>query len=421
MLEQPKPAPGPEIKLSDIPQRSGTQMTTPQPLLDAINAEAAKNGGGEAKLPDPPSDTPPPDKTPQTPPQREITPKPEAKPEPKPAVEPAGKKKEGIESVREALERAQKKATDLEGSLTATAKEKADAFAKLADLEAKAQKYEQDIEKEYKPRVARLEQAEKELQRQREILKIKAYQETSEFHDTYVKPLADARAEVNELLGEMIVSDGENQRPATVQDFDEILAAKSINEAARLAAQKFGPELSQQVVNYRQKIRSLERSRQEAVKNAALNAEEYEKRNREQMAEHSRAVRERILSEATRLIQGDVNIAVPEGDDELKAALKEGQQLADNLLNGNPNISQDEFLSHIGKGRAAIIAHPVLTKKLTKATARIAELEEQLKQYQQSEPDVRGRTGASKPVASSSSQDAKEALLKAAQGLAVAR
>lgn len=415
--ENPKPAPGPEIKLSDLPKGGGVSTPIPS-LLDAINQEASKNGPLEGKNAEPPFDPPPADKAPPKPPQRENQPK----ETPKPPAEPAQKKKEGIESVREAYERAQKKAAELEGSLTTTAKEKADAFQKVAELEGKLAKYADEIEKDYKPRVAKLEQAEKEIQRTREILKIKAYQETPEFHDTYVKPLADARAEVGELLGELIVVEGDVQRQATAQDFDEILAAKSINEAARIAAQKFGPEVYQQVVNYRTKIRSLERNRQEAVKNAALRAEEWERTTQQQMSEHQRVVRERILSEANRLIQSDANAAVPEGDEELRTALNEGMQHADLLLNPNPNMAQEDFLAQIGKGRAAIIKYPVLEKKYAKLQKEHEELKEQLKQYQQSEPDVRGRSGGNGvPLTITNSSESRNALLEAAQKLAVSR
>lgn len=413
--ENPKPAPGQEINISDIPNRSGAVSTPIPSLLDAINQEASKNGPLEETSKEPPPEPVRAEKTPPAQPQREIQPK----ETPKPPAEPAQKKKEGIESVREAYERAQKKASELEGSLTTTAKEKADAFAKVAELEGKLAKYADEIEKDYKPRMARLEQQEKELQKAREVLKIKAYQETPEFHDKFVKPLADARAEVGELLAELIVVEGENQRPATAQDFDEILAAKSINEAARIAAQKFGPEVYQQVVNYRTRIRSLERTRQEEVKNAALRAEEWERTTQQQMSEHQRAVRERILSEANKLIQGDANIAVPDGDTELKAALTEGMQHADLLLNPNPNMAQEEYLAQIGKGRAAIIKYPVLEKKFAKLQKEHDELKEQLKQYQASEPDVRGRSGGNaRSVVPTNSEESRAKLLEEAQKLA---
>lgn len=389
----------------------------PNALLDAIHKEAEKSPAfvTAAKLNEPPSDTPPTPKTPPEPAKREITP---AKPAATPAPEPAKGKKDGIEAVREALERAQKRASELEGSLTATAKEKADAFTKLAELEAKASKYEQDIEKEYKPRLAKLEQTEKEIQRTREILKIKAYQETDEFHNQYVKPLADTRAEVSELLGELIVNDGDNQRPANVQDFDEILAAKSLNEAAQIARQKFGPDISQQVVNYRTKIRSLERSRQEAVKNAALRAEEYEKQTQEQHQRASQAFRERLLSEANKLISTDDLLAIPDDDAELKNSLIEGQTLADRLLNGDQNLTPEQFVVEIAKGRKAIVGGKVLQTKLARANAEIATLRDQLKAYQASEPEVRARNGGSGGPVASDSQEAKKTLLAAANALA---
>lgn len=418
--EPPKPAPG-EINIKDLPNtRGGDRTPMPASLLAAVNAEAGKSPATPTAIapPDPPSDTPPVKETPPAQPKREIEP---VKPAATPAQEPAKGKKEGIEAVREALERAQKRASELEGSLTATAKEKADAFAKLAELESKAAKYESDIEKEYKPRLVKLEQVEKEMQRTREILKIKAYQETDEFHNQFVKPLADTRLEVAELLGELIVSDGENQRAATVQDFDEILAAKSLNEAAVIARQKFGPDISQQVVNYRTKIRSLERSRQEAVKNAALRAEEYEKQTQEQHHRANQAFRERLLSEANKLISTDDLLAVPDDDAELRNSLIEGQTLADRLLNGDQNLTPEQFVTEIAKGRKAIVGGKVLQTKLARANAQIATLQDQLKAYQASEPEVRARNGGGGGPAVTNSQEARNTLLAAAQAAAVQR
>jgi hypothetical protein len=412
---QPKPAPG-VITPADLnASKSGNRTPLPNSVLDAINKEAGIAPTAIA-LPDPPEDTPPPEKTPPAQPQREVTP---AKPAATPPAEPAGKKKDGIAEVREALERQTKKANDLEGSLTATSKEKADAFLKLADLEAKLTKAEQDIEKDYKPRVARLAEMEKKLQAREETLKIKAYQETDEFHEKYVKPLASAQREVGELLGELEVNEGDQPRKATAADFEEILGARSINDAARIAREKFGPDVAQQVVSYRTKIRSLERERQEAVKNAALNAEEYEKRQMASQAQAHQAVRDRLLAETQRIISGDPEVAIPEDDAELKEAIASGQQLADRLLNGDPNMSHEQFVSEIAKGRSAIIAKPGLAKKVARLTAENEALKKQLKEYQNSEPDVVARSGG--PAPAKSSDPLRDKLTAAANAAAVSR
>jgi hypothetical protein len=412
---QPQPAPG-VITPADLnASKSGNRTPLPNSVLDAINKEAGIAPAAIA-LPDPPSDTPPPYKTPPTQPQREVAP---TKPADKPAAEPAGKKKEGIEAVREALERSNQRVKELQESGTASSKQLADAYAKTADLESKVTKYEQEIEKDYKPRVARLTELEKKLQAREETLKIKAYQETDEFHEKYVKPLASAQREVGELLGELEVNEGDQPRKATAADFEEILGARSINDAARIAREKFGPDVAQQVVSYRTKIRSLERERQEAVKNAALHAEEFEQRQRSQQAQANQAVRDRLLAETQRIISGDPEVAIPEDDNELKEALASGSALADRLLNGDPNMSHEQFVSEIAKGRSAIISRPVLAKKVARLTAENESLKKQLKEYQNSEPDVVARGGGLAPV--KSNDPAKDRLLAAANAAAVAR
>lgn len=415
MATEAPPAPTGEININQLVSRSGNRTPLPAETIAAINAAAQANGGASepaAPSPEPLKPAPTPPAANGTPTPATVAPAPPATPAPEPKP-----KKEGIESVREALERQTNKTRELETSLTATAKEKADAFTKLAELEAKAAKYEKDIESDYKPRVARLEQAEKEIQRTQEILKIKAYQETDEFHSQFVKPLADARAEATELLAEIIINNGDGTaRQATQADFDEVLSARSINEAAEIAQTKFGGMVAQTVVNLRSRIRSLERNRKEAVANAALRAEEYEKHTHAQAAQQRQFFHEKLMQATQAAIAADTDtFTLPEGDAELLAAKTEGEQLADRLLNGDPSLTPDQFVGEIAKGRKNIIAAPVLSKKLAAAKAKIASLEEQLKAYQKSEPDVRTRNGG---PAAPSGDSPRDKLLAAAQALA---
>lgn len=413
MATEAPPAPTGEININQLVSRSGNRTPLPAETIAAINAAAQANGGDAAE---PVAPSPEPIKAPDVAPAGTVK-----QPEPvKPVVTPPAPepkpKKEGIESVREALERQTNKTRELETSLTATAKEKADAFTKLAELEAKAAKYEKDIDENYKPRVARLEQAEKEIQRTQEILKIKAYQETDEFHSQFVKPLADANAEVSEILADLVVPDGEgNYRAATQADFDAVLAAPNANMAQEVAEAKFG-KMAISVMMQRQKIKSLKRSRDEHLKNAQLRAEEYEKHTHAQAAQQRQFFHEKLMQATQAAIAADTDtFTLPEGDAELLAAKTEGEQLADRLLNGDPSLTPDQFVGEIAKGRKNIIAAPVLSKKLAAAKAKIASLEEQLKAYQKSEPDVRTRNGG---PAAPSGDSPRDKLLAAAQALA---
>lgn len=403
-----------EIQLGDIP-KTGSRTKLPAETLAAINAEAAKNAPQGAAPTDPPPDPAPPAKTATEAKAAQNTP-----PEPKPAAAPAPKdppadEPKGVKQVREALERAEKRALEAQNSLTATAKEKADALTKQAELEAKLAKMNEELERDYKPRVERLKVVEQELQQREELLKVKDYTATREFHELYVKPLSDAQGEVTELLAELVVNgDDGTQRKATMDDFNEIIAARSLNEAHEIAQRKFGP-VAPSLVHLRSRIRGLERNRSEAVKNAALHAEEYEKRQQAQFAQQREHLRNTLLTAAQSLASNDPELAVPEDDTEGRATLQEATQFADRILNGDPNMTQEQFVKEIAKGRVKMIREPMLARKVKRLTDQVNELTEKLKQYESSEPELRPRgAGGGLPASANGAGTARQKLMDAA-------
>lgn len=401
----PSPAPG-EIRLGDIVPRHGrTEM--PSSIL-----EEARKLSGEP-LPDPsPAPTPAAasssSSTPPTPP----TPEPPKTPEP---TKPA-KKKEGIEALREAFERQSAKVEELSGSLTTTSKEKADAYAKLAELEAKLTQANERISKDLEPRVQRLTEVEKKLQEREEILRVKDYTATQEWHDKYVKPIAEVQQEANELLSELRANVNGDEVPATQEHLNFVMAAPSLNEAARRAEGLFGSLVAPQIVNLRARLIGLQRKQAEALKTAQIEAVEYEKRSHAQAAQSREAVRTRLLTEAQRIIQADPDLN-PGEDVELGSALAEGQKFADLLLNGSPELTTEQMVDKIAEGRARIIKSHVQEKRMAKMKTELESLREQLKQYQKSEPSVETRTGGSSPLLKGN-EDARAKLLQAAMKLA---
>lgn len=410
----PGPAPGPEINIGDLGSK-GIRTRMPNSLVDAVN-KVAGSRSEPSEGDEPPSDTPPVEKTPPEAKEKQQTPppKPEAKVEPPKKEEP--KKKDGIAEVREALDRANKRADEIQNSLTATAAEKAAAFTRQAELEAKLNEITKKVQEDYEPRVKRLEEVEKRVQAQEELIRVKDYTATEEFHNKYVKPISDVSSEAEELLREMVVADESGQtRQATKEDFNEILGARSINEASTIAVAKFGATVAPQVINLRQRLRSLNRIREEAVKNAAVESAEFVKRQQASQAQMRQATHERLLAETNRLMQAEPDIFnPPEEEVELRNSLVEGQQFADRLLNGDPNMTHEQFVAEIAKGRTRIMKSFVQDKKIKALTEKVASLEGQLKEYQKSEPAVETRNGGQ--IAPPSG--ARDKLLKAAQDLA---
>lgn len=416
MPETIAPPSGPAISLADLPRKNTTNTSLPSSIL-----AAAKAAAGEPPDPEPPKE--PAEPAPASPAPTAAKPEPKHEPvapkEPpkEPAKEPI-KKKEGIEAVREALERQTAKVKELENSASSTTKERADALQKLAEFEAKVAKYEKSIKEDYEPRVARLTEVEKKLQEREEALRIRDYTATTEWHEKHVKPLITARADTEALLSELEVSDPSTgtSRRATGQDFDAVLAAPTLNEAAKIARALFGDDVYQSVVQQRNRIKSLVNSQQEALKNAQLESQEYFKRQQSAEAEAREMLRNRLTESQRRIMEEEKDIfTIPEGDTELAEALRDGFELADMASGGKPDMTRDQFADTVARARTEIAASKLLRKQIGRVRAENAELKKQLEAYQKSEPDVIPR-GGQQP--SGAPKTAKDSLLEAATRLA---
>lgn len=340
------------------------------------------------KQPDPPVAPPTATTPPTKPAEAQRTPAPEAK-----------AKKDGISEVREALERAQKRVQELEASHTSTSKEKADAYAKAADMEAKVAKYEERINKEFGPAMERLKVTERELQQREETLRVTNYQATAEFHDKYVKPLAEARAEADMLMQELQVEmDDGKFRQATKEDFDAVMAAPNLTVATQTAKRIFGPDVYPTVVSLRNRIHSHERSRREGVARAGEDSIKWEKDQEQTRLSHQQAFRNRLQERINAALDADPEFKVPDDDKEAKDALAEGEAFGRKLLEGDPSWTPDQFVENIAKAQTIIRKHNVREKRILKLEKELAETKEQLKAYHKSEPDLTGRSGGAAPV-----------------------
>jgi hypothetical protein len=394
------PAKGPEINLFDTPP-----VNEPATLPDSILEAAMAMTGAE----------PPAKPEPKPDPAKPVAQKPPEKPAPAPKPAPeVPKKKEGIDSVREALDRQTAKAEELASSLTATAKEKADAFAKVAELERQLKERDEKIAKEYEPRLAVLTEKEKRLQQAEEQIRIRDYTLTPEYHEKYVTPIIEAQAEAQALISELVVTDGDGaQHAATREHFDYVISAPNQNEAAKRAEQLFGPHVASSVANFRLRLRALESKRQEAQKNAALESIEYEKRSAAQIAQQRENLLKAVAERESKYIE---EFAPPVDDADLIEAFRKGKELVDEVAAATPDMGLDKFADTIARARTAMRKAPILAKKAERLQARVAELEEQLKAYQASEPTVETRRTGGDPTDGEESW--KDELLKKAKELA---
>lgn len=381
------------MNLSQLGNKHGrTGMGLPQESIDRLEkiagvvkeTEDISTHENEPKKPEPAKAPDPVVKEPATPP---------AKTEPAKQDSKSDYEKGGIKAVREAAERRDARIKELEASETATRKEIDDAKASHQASLEKLISYESEIEKTYKPQVQRLTEVEKRLQEREEQLRIKDFTMAPEWHDKYVKPVVEARSEAEALMGELEVNSTDGPRMATKQDFDAVLSAPNTTQAILKAKELFGDDLAHTVVGYRTKIISAERNRQSAFGKAALESAESQKQQQQKFAQHRESLRQRFTAESERLF-GEAPYIYKPGEDEgdLAEALTEGTKLADLSINGDPNMTEDQFLKVVAKVRSRAAGFPVLEKRMSKLQAENEALKQRLKEFESSEPKLEGRT-----------------------------
>lgn len=367
------------------------KATASAPAGEVVQTTAQPISQSDKPTPTPTGDTPP--KPPTTTPKAEAAggaPVPTKPPTPE-AVPDKPAKKSGIDELREAHERNLAKLKELEASHTTTAKEKADAYAKLAETEAKVKGYEEKFAKEYEPQLKRLTEREQELARVQEQLRVKDYTATPEFHNAYVKPIVDVQQEALQFIGELVrASDG---APAGQAELNHVLSAPNANEAARRAEELFGnqPVFTGQLVNYRTRLRALQNKHVEAQQKATVESETFFKnREQEQLAAHTRfrqAVDQRMQAHL---------IKVAEADPEEAAAYAAGQQWAAQVDTGSSDPEQ--WADMVARVKASSINEKVKDLRLKRQADELATLKAELEAYRRSEPVVETSGGGAPGV-----------------------
>ena len=422
-----EPAAGPEIKMSDLGKGKAAQM--PPEILAAARA-AAEAGGGTMSVQDAPEPLAAPESRPPVKdlsvPKREINPavpaKTEPKPEAKPAVTPKPGKDENIAALRESAESMRSRIGELEVSDSTKQKLLAENQALLDSLKSKVTTYETEIEKSYKPQVQKLAEMEKRLAEREEQLRVKDFTSSQEWHEKYVRPVAEAVTEAESLMSELLVTDSDgNQREATKQDFEAVLAQRTTTQAAEKAEELFGPRMFQTVVNLRARVITAKRAQQAAFERGAIESAEHAKFQQQSLAQQQQRMKDMLLSESKKLVESDDVFKVEEGDTEAHQALSDGWKLADASMTGDPSMTPEQFIGVVAKARTNIAKANVLNVSNSRLRKENEALKTELAAYRKSEPEVRGTSRVAeingKP-APGSSAEAKAQMLAAAVAMA---
>jgi len=421
--EPTTPAPGPELTLGG-PARIGTLSPETIARLNAV--AAGMPAPAPVDDPTPPAPTPPPTPAPAKPPTPPVpkpssssaTPKePAAAPVPKPAPPEPAKPvaddkpaKETPAQLRAAYERAQARVAELESSYTATTKEKADAFTKLATLETQVKGYEERIAKEYEPLKQVLTEREQRLQAAEDKLRMTDFTKTEQWHNEHVKPIVDLNSKVERFLADVgFVTVNGQDLPANATHFNAILSAPSGQEAMSRAKAIFGPDFAAQVVSYRSELLALQSRQQKALETAHADSLKWQQQQEQQRRENQT----RFKTEVAKRVA--LHLPKPaEGDAEEAAAIADGTQLAELIEHGDPRLTVEDVFEKVALAQARLRGEPLKELRLKRQAARIQELETQLAAYQTSEPPVETRRAGAPPKSEDGEGDWKQKILNKA-------
>lgn len=301
---------------------------------------------------------------------------------PEPEAEPIGAKNQ-----KAAFERVTAERNALRSERDLTRKEAAEYKAKLADLEAryKAAEAAEVRAKELEGKVTHLD----------EQLRVTNYLQHPEFHERYVKPVADAVNAANELIQQLTVEDTNGHRQATADDFAAVLRAPNLQEATRRAKERFGddPTIISAIIGQRTTVMAAERARSEAMKNAAKASVDWMEQRTVSEAKQRTEALTQFNRVANELGQKYASVYLPDDKDpEAVAARKAGEAAAAPFVLGTDQpLPPDQYHAGLAKVYHRAAAFPLMELKYRRLEAEHAALKAKLTEYEQSTPDVQSR------------------------------
>lgn len=232
------------------------------------------------------------------------------------------------------------------------------------------------------------------------------YVKSNEYKEKFETPFVESLDEAYEFVEQLTVTTDEGVRRATKEDFNALLNMEP-QAAAEKAEEMFG-RLSNRVLNFQDKLASMQRAARKAVDNYKKEGDKVERERLVKTEEQRKAI-----GETWKRANEEIQIKFPElfgeveGDDEGNTKLRDGYAEVDRAQ--DPNISLQERIGRTAavRHRAAALPREVYRRK--KAEKENAELREIIKNYEASVPGKGLKDGA-KPPAVDDETDAASAI-----------
>lgn len=254
-----------------------------------------------------------------------------------------------------------------------------------------------------------LAQREKRLSELEDEIRFVDYTKSNEYktryHEPYVAAWQNAVAEISSLTVKN--ADG-TERAATAKDFEALMSIPNSNDALRAAGELFGdPAKASFALTQMGTVKQHIRTAQQAIHEFRTKGTE---RIKQQEADRERAGQEatkRWRQTTEEMIDGNPEIYQPEdGDEEGNTLLTKGFERADaafgGMITGDDGKKRpptpEEMITINAEIRNKAAAFDRLQHRYTKNLSRIAELEQQIAEYEKSGPGGGSPPGGERPT-----------------------
>lgn len=410
-----KPAPSPNAKPSAPPsppkpsENEGARFQTEYDELDAL---AQDKPAPKPKV-EPKTEPEPVDELEDI--QGEVKPPEGVKaPDLKPGEKKGTKHEESVKELKRRYVELQEKET----------KEYIPKLARITELETKLAEYEKNIgetQKQYEERVAAAEKRATELEQEIEFVN---FSKSQKFQNEYAKPYQEAWTKAVGDFSQLMVKVqtgtdemGEPTYQTRKAGAEDLLALANmpLSEMDDAAERMFGKS-APRVIRHVEKVRELSEKQSEALANAHKNGSERQKQREKEKSDFE-AQRNSKWTEVNKgLLAKYPKLFGPvEDDPEHNEMLKKSYERVDRLFAPKEETkykSVEEAIQAHATIRAEAASFRPTARKLKLANARIAELESELKQYQDSEPPA-GSAGAKARTATTNWREEAEAEIDA--------
>lgn len=328
-------------------------------------------------------------------------PKPEAKSREKPAEKTPEKKVEVADDDPEKMPEFKNANSKLRAELKRMYGERNEFKTKAAEadsIKAKVTEYEAKIKAleskpvETKADTALIEKYEKEIKESKQRIRELDYQQSDDFRENYVKPMAKTyRAAVEEVV-QLTVTEGETNRAATQADFDTLRNLPLAQRRANARAM-FGQD-ADLVLGHIRDIEKLQKAGNEAIENEKVNGETRRKeealkseRERGEYENYLKTFHDEITNEYAHIFKPG------EDDKEAAEALRKGFEFVDAALKGTAGMTMKERAAYSAVLRAKVAGFDAHGLKVARLEEQNKSLLEELKKFRDSDPG----TGGGKP------------------------